>query len=217
MENIAHFIEYTLLKPDATDMDIKRLVNEAKKYGFYGVCINPTRVESAVEYAKESKIKVCSVCGFPLGTHIFSTKLLEASEAVEEGADEIDMVMDIGLLKEKEYDKISTEISLLRNMLKKKIILKVIIETPLLTNDEKITASGIVMKAGANFVKTATGFYGHTKVSDVKLIKKAFPELRIKAAGGIRTYEKALKMIEAGASRIGTSTGVKIVKKTVIS
>ncbi len=212
MKNIAHFIEHTLLKPDTTDKDIKKLVNEAKKYGFYGVCVNPSRVKSALEYAKGSKIKVCSVCGFPLGAHTFSTKLLEATEAVNTGADEIDMVMDTGLLKEKEYDKILTEISILKNMLKKKIILKVIIETPLLTKDEKITASKIVIDAGADFVKTATGFYGHTKISDVELIRKAFPELKIKAAGGIRTYEKALKMIEAGASRIGTSSGIKIVK-----
>ena len=212
MKNIAHFIEHTLLKPDTTDKDIKKLVNEAKKYGFYGVCVNPSRVKSALEYAKGSKIKVCSVCGFPLGAHTFSTKLLEATEAVNTGADEIDMVMDTGLLKEKEYDKILTEISILKNMLKKKIILKVIIETPLLTKGEKITASKIVIDAGADFVKTATGFYGHTKISDVELIRKAFPELKIKAAGGIRTYEKALKMIEAGASRIGTSSGIKIVK-----
>ncbi len=212
MKDIAHFIEHTLLKPGATDNDIKKLVNEAKKYGFYGVCVNPSRVKSAVEYAKGSKIKVCSVCGFPLGAHTFSIKMMEATESVEAGADEIDMVMDTGLLKKKEYDKILTEISVLKDMFREDIILKVIIETPLLTKKEKIIASGIVMNAGADFVKTATGFYGHTKVSDVELIRKAFPELKIKAASGIRTYENALKMIEAGASRIGTSTGVEIVK-----
>jgi len=213
MRNITQLIEHTLLKPDATDKDIKKLVNEAKKYGFYGVCINPSRVKSAVEYAGGSEVKVCSVCGFPLGAHIFSAKLLEATTAVEEGANEIDMVMDIGLLKEKNYDRILTEIRIIKDMLRKKILLKVIIETPLLTKKEKVIASGIIMEAGADFVKTATGFYGHTKVSDVKLIKTAFPELKIKAAGGIRTYKKALKVIEAGASRIGTSTGVEIAKE----
>lgn len=206
-------IDHTLLKPEATKTQIEKLCSEAKEYDFKSVCVNPYYVKRAKELLKESDVLVCTVIGFPLGQNTTAIKVAETKDAINNGADEIDMVINIGALKSKDEDYVLNEIKEIRNACKGKT-LKVIIETCLLTDEEKITACKLSKKAGADFVKTSTGFSTHgATVEDVKLMRETVGEdMGVKASGGIRDRETALKMIEAGATRLGVSAGVEIVK-----
>ena len=209
--NIAKYIDHTILKPIAQRKDIEQLCKEAKEYGFASVCVNPCWVSYASELLKGSAVKVCTVIGFPLGANDSAVKAFEAKTAIEQGAQEVDMVINIGALKAGEYDIVQKDIEAVREASKGKL-LKVIIETSYLTDEEKQKVCQICAACGADFVKTSTGFSqsGATE-HDVALMAKAAGEkVKVKASGGIRTREDALKMIEAGASRLGTSSGVKI-------
>jgi len=211
-QELAKLIDHTLLKPDAKEVDIKKLCEEAIKYKFYSVCINPCYIELAKNFLKNSDIKICTVISFPLGASTTTIKIIEALEAVKIGADEIDMVMNIGMFKSKKYDYIYEEISSIKKIIKDKI-LKVIIETAILNDEEKIKASEIVKKSGADFVKTSTGFsQGGATKEDILLIRKVVGDnFGIKASGGIKSYEQAIELINAGATRIGSSSSVKII------
>ncbi len=206
------YIDHTNLKQDMSEQDLIKLVNEAKEYDFFSICINPCWVKQASELLVGSNTKVCSVIGFPLGANTTNIKVLEAKEAIENGASEIDMVINVSKLKDKDYEYVYNEIKKIKEVIGDNV-LKVIIEACLLTDEEKIIACQIIMKAGADFVKTSTGMStGGATVEDVKLFKEVVGDTTlIKAAGGVRTYEDAISMIEAGANRIGTSGGVKIV------
>ncbi|MBR6127685.1 deoxyribose-phosphate aldolase [bacterium] len=208
------YIEHTLLKQDATETEIKKLLDEAKEYNFLGVCVNPSNVKYAAEYLNGTGIKVVTVIGFPLGQTTTEIKILETIDAVKNGADEIDMVINDGKLKDGKYDYIADEISKIKFACQNKP-LKVILETDLLTKEEIKKACEICIQAKADFVKTSTGFVKNgvgAKVEDVKLMYETVKDfgLQVKASGGIRDKETALKMIEAGAARLGTSSGVKI-------
>lgn len=206
------YIDHTNLKQDMSEQDLIKLVNEAKEYDFFSICINPCWVKQASELLAGSNTKVCSVIGFPLGANTTNIKVLEAKEAIANGASEIDMVINVSKLKDKDYEYVYNEIKQIKEAIGNNV-LKVIIEACLLTNEEKTIACQIIMKAGANFVKTSTGMStGGATIEDVKLFKEVVGDTTlIKAAGGVRTYEDAISMIEAGANRIGTSGGVKIV------
>lgn len=214
--NIAQMIDHSLLKPDATKEEIRNLCEEGKKYGFVSVCVNPVWVSFCSDLLKGSRVRICTVSGFPLGANKPEVKAKEAETAIKEGAFEIDMVANIGALKSGDFKLVEEDIKAVRSAIGKEKILKVIIETAILTNEEKIKATQIIMACGADFVKTSTGFgYPGATVEDVRLLKKVVGDkIRIKASGGIRDYETALKLIEAGASRIGTSSGVKIVEQS---
>lgn len=214
--NIAQMIDHSLLKPDATKEEIRNLCEEGKKYGFVSVCVNPVWVSFCSDLLKGSSVRICTVSGFPLGANKPEVKAKEAETAIKEGAFEIDMVANIGALKSGDFRLVEEDIKAVRSAIGKEKILKVIIETAVLTNEEKIKATQIIMACGADFVKTSTGFgYPGATVEDVKLLKKVVGDkIRIKASGGIKDYETALKLIEAGASRIGTSSGVKIVEQS---
>ena len=214
MENLNKHIEHTLLKQDAKLEDFIKLFNEAKAHKFLGVCINPAYVKLAKENLKDNDVKVVTVIGFPLGANRSDVKAFEASKAVEDGADEIDMVINIAMLKDKEYDYVENEIHQIVEAAKDKAIVKVIIETCLLTDEEKIKACELSQKAGADFVKTSTGFStGGATVHDIALMRKTVgAEMGVKASGGVHTHEEALAMVEAGATRIGASAGVKLLK-----
>ena len=208
------YIEHTLLKQDATESEVKKLLDEAKEYNFLGVCVNPCNVKFASEYLKGTGIKVVTVIGFPLGQATTEIKILETIDAVKNGADEIDMVINDGKLKDGKYDYIVDEISKIKFACQDKP-LKVIIETDLLSKEEIKKACELCVQAKADFVKTSTGFVKNgvgAKVEDVKLMYETVKDfgLQVKASGGIRDKETALKMIEAGAVRLGTSSGVKI-------
>lgn len=210
--NYAKYIDHTLLKSDATIEDIYLLCKEAKEYHFMSVCINPCYVPFAKSYLEDSDVKVCTVIGFPLGNNLTITKVEETQQAIRLGADEIDMVINIGMLKARNLDYVKEEISLIRQA-SLGHILKVIIETCLLTEEEKVLACQIAKEAGADFVKTSTGFSkSGATVEDVRLMRSVVgEEMGVKAAGGIRSHEDLVKMIEAGANRIGTSSGTKII------
>ena len=211
------YIEHTLLKQDAKKEDVKKLLNEAIKYKFLGVCVNPCNVKSARKYLNEhggAEVKVVTVIGFPLGQNTTEVKILETVDAVKNGADEIDMVINDGKLKDGDYEYIIEEISKIKTACQGKP-LKVILETDLLTKEEIKTACELCIKGGADFVKTSTGFVKNgvgAKAEDVKLMYETVKDagLKVKASGGIRDRETAEKMIEAGASRLGTSSGAKI-------
>lgn len=210
---IAKMIDSTLLKPDATNEDIKKVCRDAKKYNFASVCVNPSFVSSASDLLISVDVKVCCAIGFPLGAATPETKIFEARDAVRNGADEIDMVLNISALKAKKYETVKKEIKDIVDTVGK-VAVKVIIETCYLTDEEKIKACQIAKEAGAHFVKTSTGFgpKGAT-VEDVALMRKTVgPNMGVKAAGGIRTIDDAVKMINAGANRIGTSRAVEIVE-----
>jgi len=208
-------IEHTLLRPTATEEEIDRLCDEAVQYGFYGVCVNPVYVRRAVEKLKDTSAKVVSVVGFPLGANTQCCKAREAEELVELGVDELDMVLNISMMKSRDYKYVYEDIKSVVEASQGRCV-KVIIETCYLTQEEKIAACVIAKLAGAKFVKTSTGFgpSGAT-IEDVHLMKWCVPELGVKASGGIKSYEQAVKMLLAGASRIGTSSGVNIVKEGV--
>ena len=213
--DISRYIDHTNLRAYATEDDIIRLCDEAKEYGFYAVCVNPYRVRLAKERLKGTDVKVASVIGFPLGATPTEVKVFETKKALEDGADELDMVINIGALKDGDYEYVRKDIEEVVKVAREKgAIVKVIIETCYLTDEEKVKACELAKEAGAHFVKTSTGFgTGGATVEDVRLMRKVVgPGMGVKAAGGIRTYEQAVAMIEAGATRIGTSSGVKIVE-----
>lgn len=205
-------IDHTILKPDASIEAIKKICQEAKEYNFMSVCVNPAYISLCKEELKGSDVKVCTVIGFPLGATLPQVKALETREAVMEGADEIDMVINVTMLKAKNDDYVYQEIEKVRRSCVGKV-LKVIIETCLLTDEEKVRACLLAKKAGADFVKTSTGFStGGATVHDVALMRKTVGEdMGVKASGGVRTHEDLLAMVEAGANRIGTSAGPKII------
>ena len=211
--NISKKIDHTLLAPNATLEQFKKLCDEAVENEFYSVCVPPFMVKSCKKCLADTDIKVCTVVGFPLGYNSYLTKMVEAKELINNGADEIDAVINISALKSGDFDFINKEVKSLRQACGKNI-LKIIIETAYLTDKEKTEVSKIILKNGADFIKTSTGFApSGAKIEDVKLIKSVVGKnIRIKAAGGISTYEQAVAMIDAGASRIGSSKSLNIVK-----
>ena len=210
--NIAKYIDHTILKPIAQRKDIEQLCREAKEHNFASVCVNPCWVSYASKLLEGSSVKVCTVIGFPLGANDSKVKAFEAKNAIEQGAGEVDMVINIGALKAGEYDLVKSDIAAVRAASQGKV-LKVIIETSYLTDEEKQKVCQICAECGADFVKTSTGFSpsGATAEDVALMAKAAGVNVKVKASGGIRTREDALKMIEAGASRLGTSAGVKII------
>ena len=216
-EELAKMIDHTLLKPEATADQIRRLCAEAREYGFASVCVNPHYVSLAAGELSGSGVKVCTVAGFPLGANRTETKLVETELALREGATEIDMVLNIGALKSGDETLVRNEMRGLAQVCHDRgALLKVILETALLTDAEKVRACELAVEAGVDFVKTSTGFGpGGATVEDVALMSRVVRPagLGVKAAGGIRSYADALRMIEAGATRIGASAGVKIVEE----
>lgn len=211
--DIAPMIDHTLLKADATDEMIEKLCNEAIENRFAAVCVNPYYVKRASKLLKDTDIMVATVVGFPLGANTKEVKAFEALKAVEEGADEIDMVMNISALKNREYTKVEEDIRAVVEAVKNRARVKVIIETYLLSDEEKVKACKISRNAGADFVKTSTGFGSSgATVEDIELMYRIVGDsLKIKAAGGIRNYDTAKAMVDAGATRIGASASVEIV------
>ena len=212
--DIASMIDHTLLKADATEDMIKKLCYEAIENGFAAVCVNPYYVSMAKKLLKGSKVSVDTVIGFPLGSNTKEIKVFEAKEAVKNGADEIDMVINIGALRDKKYEIVRKDIEGVVKESGDNIIIKTIIETGLLTDEEKIIACKIARDAKVDFVKTATGFgRGGATIEDIRLMNSIIgQDIKIKASGGIRDYRTAKAMIDAGASRIGTSASVSIIK-----
>lgn len=212
---IASYIDHTVLKADATLSDIHQLCEEAITHQFYAVCVNPVWVKTAKQLLEESEVKVCTVIGFPLGAMTSETKAFETKEAIANGADEIDMVMNIGALKSGNTEFVFNDIESVVHAASGRAVVKVIIETSLLNEDEIKRASQLVEKSGAHFVKTSTGFSdGGATVEDVKLIKKIVSNnVGIKASGGIRDYKFANMLIQAGATRIGASASIAIVNQ----
>ena len=213
--NVAGMIDHTLLKPDATQQEIAQLCFEARKYGFASVCVNPTWVSLCAQLLQGSTAKVCTVIGFPLGATPPEVKAFETKNALDHGATEIDMVINIGALKARDLELVAKDIrGVVTTAHARDIIVKVIIEATLLTDEEKNIACLLSKEAGADFVKTSTGFAGGgATVHDVELMRRAVgPEMGVKASGGVRTFEDAESMIKAGATRIGASAGVKIIQ-----
>jgi len=213
--SVGRKIDHTLLKPDATPDQIAQLCYEARRYEFASVCVNPSHVSLCAKLLRGSPVKVCSVIGFPLGASSPKVKAFETETALRDGATEIDMVINIGALKAKDLELVARDINgVVRMAHAAGALVKVIIETALLTDDEKVTACLLSKEAGADFVKTSTGFSGGgATVDDVALMRRVIgPEMGVKASGGVKTYEDARTMVEAGATRIGASAGVKIVQ-----
>ncbi|MDR7237246.1 deoxyribose-phosphate aldolase [Neobacillus drentensis] len=217
--NIAAMIDHTLLKPEATRQQIESLCQEAKEYKFASVCINPTWVSTAKELLQGSGVMVCTVIGFPLGATTSETKAFETKNAIEHGADEVDMVINIGALKDHNDELVEKDIRAVVEAAKGKAHSKVIIETSLLSQEEKIRACELSVKAGADFVKTSTGFStGGATAEDIALMRQTVgPELGVKASGGVRSTEDVQKMIEAGATRIGASSSIAIVNGQTVT
>lgn len=214
-EELAAFIDHTLLKPDATETMVRRLCAEARQYGFAAVCVNPNYVKLAAEELKGSPVRVATVVGFPLGATFTEVKVRETALAVAAGAAEIDMVIDLGALKDGRLRRVEEDVAaVVREAAAGGATVKAILETALLTEEEKVTAARLAVAAGAAFVKTSTGFGpGGATVEDVRLLKQTVGDKAgVKASGGIRTAEAALAMVAAGASRIGTSAGVAIME-----
>ncbi|MCY9592258.1 deoxyribose-phosphate aldolase [Paenibacillus chitinolyticus] len=212
--SIAGMIDHTLLRADATKAEITKLTEEAKKYEFASVCVNPTWVAYSAEQLSGSSVKVCTVIGFPLGATTSAVKAFEAKDAIANGAGEVDMVINIGALKAGDDTLVESDIKAVVDAAAGKALVKVIIETSLLTDEEKVRASELSVKAGADFVKTSTGFStGGATPADVALMRKTVgPDVGVKASGGVRSLEDMNAMIEAGATRIGASSGVKIME-----
>ncbi|EGO2631982.1 deoxyribose-phosphate aldolase [Enterococcus faecalis] len=209
-------IDHTILKPEATEAAVQKIIDEAKEYNFFSVCINPCWVAFASEQLADTDVAVCTVIGFPLGANTPEVKAYEAADAIKNGANEVDMVINIGALKSQQYDYVRQDIQGVVDAAKGKALVKVIIETALLTDEEKVKACELAKEAGADFVKTSTGFStGGAKVADIRLMRETVgPDMGVKASGGVHNAEEALAMIEAGATRIGASTGVAIVSGT---
>jgi deoxyribose-phosphate aldolase len=214
--DIARLIDHTLLKPDATREEIRKICLEALKYGFASVCVNPWNVSQAAELLRGSDVRVCTVVGFPLGATLPQVKMFEAEEAIKLGAQEIDMVINIGALKSRQDDAVEADIrGVAQSSHRGGAICKVILETALLTTEEKVRGSLAAKNAGADFVKTSTGFGpGGATAEDVRLMRAVVGgELGVKASGGVRSLEDVQKMVEAGATRIGASASVKILEQ----
>lgn len=211
--NYAKFIDHTLLKPESTRQQIDQIIDEAKEYNFKSICVNPTHVKYAAERLNDSDVLVCTVIGFPLGATTTATKIFETEDAIKNGASEIDMVINIGALKDGRFEDVQKDIEGVVGAANGKTV-KVIIETVLLSDEEKVKASELAKAAGADFVKTSTGFAGGGATpEDVKLMKDTVgDELEVKASGGVRSLEDFNKMIDAGATRIGASAGVQIIQ-----
>lgn len=214
-EDLARMIDHTILKPEATSLQVKDICKEALDNNFASVCINPANVKLAAAILKGSEVKVCTVIGFPLGANTTQVKVFETQDAIKNAAQEIDMVINIGRLKEKDYEYVKEDIKAVVDAAKGQAITKVIIESCLLTDEEKLTACRIAKEAGADFVKTSTGFSkSGATVEDIKLMRQTVgAEMGVKASGGVRTYEDSIDMIEAGASRIGASASIEICSK----
>ena len=212
MENLNRLIDQTILKADATNADIQEFIREVAQYRFFAAVVNPCWVPALIDGLPEG-IKICSVVGFPLGASTTRTKVYAAQELISMGCDEIDMVMNIGRLKDKDFKYVGKEIKAVAEVCSGKV-LKVIIETCLLDREERIAAANIVRESGAHFVKTSTGYSTQgAQIDDVKLLRSIVgPNFGVKASGGIRTYEQAQQMIAAGANRLGTSSGVAILE-----
>jgi deoxyribose-phosphate aldolase len=215
-EELAKVIDTTLVRATATKSEIEKLCKEAAQYGFRCAVVNPVYVKLTATLLKGSSVEACSTVGFPFGTSLPETKALEAVKAVEDGADELDMVINLSAFKSRDYDSVRQDMAAVLDVkrLSKEIIVKVIIETAYLTRDEKVIACKLAKEAGADFVKTSTGLFGNgATVEDVRLMRQTVgKDMGVKAAGGIRTYADAVAMIEAGANRIGTSTATQIIE-----
>lgn len=214
MNNMAKYIDHTILNADATEKDIQRICIEAKEYNFKTVCINPGWVDYAAHLLKGTDVGITTVIGFPLGANTSEIKAAEAKQAVEKGVSDVDMVINIGALKNEDYPTVLNDIKAVVDAVDGKAIVKVIIETSLLNKTEKIRVCELAKQAGADFVKTSTGFStGGATLDDVKLMRATVgPKMGVKASGGVRSYEDAVAMIEAGATRIGASSGIAIVQ-----
>ncbi len=215
MQNLAPYIEHTLLKQNATLPEFEKLYEEAKKYNFRGVCVNPTYIKQAKEYLANTDVKIVTVIGFPLGANVSEVKAFETKKAINDGADEIDMVINVSAIKDNNWGYVSDDIKIVRNACPNNI-LKVILETDLLTKEEIKKACEVCVEAKADFVKTSTGFVKNgvgAKIEDVELMYQTVSPfgVKVKASGGIRDKNKALEMIRAGAYSLGTSSGVDIV------
>ena len=213
-DGLASLIDHTLLKPDATREEVEQLCREAAQFCFASVCVNPNWVALCRELLRGSGVKVCTVIGFPLGAHLPDIKAYETRRAIEQGAEEVDMVINIGALKSRDYALVEQDIHGVVGAAGGRALVKVILETSLLTRDEKVMGSTLAKAAGADFVKTSTGFAGGgATVEDVQLMRETVgPDMGVKASGGVRTKEDVEKMVAAGATRIGASAGVKIVR-----
>ncbi|MEC5422210.1 deoxyribose-phosphate aldolase [Virgibacillus sp. C22-A2] len=214
---LAKYIDHTQLKPDTSKEKITQIVNEAKKYRFASVCINPYWVSYCYENLKDTDVKVCTVIGFPLGATSTETKVFETKQATKDGATEIDMVINIGELKSNNDDAVKADIEAVVAAAKGDALTKVIIETALLTEEEKVRACNLAKDAGADFVKTSTGFSGGgATIEDIKLMRQTVgSEMGVKASGGVRDIEGTRAMIAAGATRIGASAGIDIIKGSI--
>lgn len=212
-KTLASYIDHTILKADAQVKDIEKICKEAAEYHFASVCVNAANVAQVAALLKGTDVKVCTVVGFPLGATLAQVKAFEAQEAIKDGAHEVDMVINVGALKSGLLDVVENDIRAVAEACKGKALLKVIIETCLLTEEEKITACELAKKAGADYVKTSTGFStGGALAEDIRLMRRTVgDQMGVKASGAVRDLETALKMIEAGASRIGASASVSIV------
>lgn len=215
-KDLARMIDHTILKAEATEVEVEKLCTEALEYNFASVCVNPSMVEKAAKILKGSEVKVCTVIGFPLGATTTEVKAFETEDTIKKGATEVDMVINVGKLKEGNLEYVKKDIEAVVNAAKGKALTKVIIETCLLTDEEKVTACKLSKEAGADFVKTSTGFStGGATASDIKLMRKTVgPDLGVKASGGVRTNADALAMIENGATRIGASASIAICEGT---
>jgi deoxyribose-phosphate aldolase len=213
-KNVAKMIDHTLLKADATKLEIEKLCVEANEYNFASVCVNPTWVKDSATLLSGTEVKVCTVIGFPLGATASETKAFETTNAILNGATEVDMVINIGALKDKQDDLVERDVRAVVEAAKGKALVKVIIETALLTEEEKVRACKLSVSAGADFVKTSTGFGpGGATLEDIKLMRDTVgPGIGVKASGGVRDAKSAHDLIEAGATRIGASSGIAIVK-----
>lgn len=211
-KNFARMIDHTLLKAEATKEQIEKLCAEAKQFNFASVCVNPTWVKRSSELLQGTDVLVCTVIGFPLGANMPAVKAFEAKDAIANGAKEVDMVINIGALKDKNYELVQADIAAVVEAAKDSALVKVIIESCLLTDEEKVKACELAVAAGADYVKTSTGFStGGATAEDIALMRKTVgPDLGVKASGGVRSLEDMKKMVEAGATRIGASSGVAI-------
>lgn len=216
---IANMIDHTVLKAFTTKEDVIKICNEAKENGFFSVCINPTQIEFVKNELKGSNVKVCTVIGFPLGANTPEVKAFETKDAIAKGADEVDMVINIGALKDKNYDLVYEDIKAVVDAADKDALVKVIIETCYLTDEEKKIACELALKAGTDYVKTSTGFgTGGSTPEDIKLMRETVgPKIGVKASGGVRNTKDAEAVIEAGATRIGASASVEIISGQDVS
>lgn len=215
-KELASTIDHTLLKPEATPSEVEQICKEAIEFNFASVCINPAYVKLAKEKLHGSNVKVCTVIGFPLGATTTKSKVSEAEEAIANGAQEVDMVINVGRLKSRDYDYVENEIKEIADLAhSKRAIVKVIIETCLLSDEEKEKACLLARSAGADFVKTSTGFSkSGATAADVALMRRVVgSKMGVKASGGVRSFDDATRMIESGATRIGTSSGIKIISE----